>query len=175
VRRGWALACALLAGCATPAKHHAGLPATPHREPGLWRTHVVFDGGSYPIPEAFMCLDDASERRLTLVGAQMNREHCTTYELTPASKGVWSFRSVCKLNGRGEMTTVATVRGDFHRAYTVDSESVVSGSGSPQSDGRHHFTVEGERVGPCPAGQIGGDFTSNGRTIRLIDDTAQSR
>ena len=165
-------ACALVGGCATPAERHAGLPATPHREAGLWRTKLVFDGGSYPIPDALICLDDASERRLTLVGAQMTRKNCTSYELTPASKGVWSFRSVCRLNGGGQMETVATVRGDFHQAYSVESDSTTTGSSSPQANGRHHFTVAGARVGPCPAGQVGGDFTSNGRTIRLLDDPA---
>ncbi len=140
----------------------------PQRAAGLWTFHLVYDDGSYPIPDSQICIDPAAEQRLTIVGAQMDRTKCDGYALTPTGAGTWAVRSVCTLASKAQVETTGTVKGDLSRAYVIDSAAVTSGAGNPMQNGTHHLTVTAQRIGPCPTGQAGGDMTTNGKTANVL-------
>lgn len=155
------LAClGLLIAVATPG--FAG--DEPHRRAGLWRQQSTLDDGSYPIPVSEMCIDAATEPRLTLVGAQMDRAQCSRYTLEKVADGDWSFRSVCRLGeGDASAATTGTAKGDFATTYSVDATGITTGTSTPGMNGAHRIVIEARYLGPCPNDMKGGDVRTNGK------------
>ncbi len=142
--------------------------AVPVRKPGLWQIELTIDDGSYAIPPSQMCIDAGAEKRLTLVGAQMDRRECSAYQVRKQPDGSWTINSVCKLDAHTTVSTDGVASGDFSSTYSIDATGVTSGSPKPARNGSHHVTVAAKWLGSCPAGQHGGDVTSNGKTTNVF-------
>jgi hypothetical protein len=142
---------------------------TPNRKPGLWQIQLTIDDGSYAIPTSQMCIDAGAEKRLTLVGAQMDRKECSTYRVSKQRDGTWTLHSVCKLDSSTTAKTDGVASGDFLSSYSVDVTGVTSGSPNSARNGTHHVMILAKRLGSCPVGQHGGDVTSNGKTTNALE------
>jgi len=146
-----------------------GLPGKPRRKPGLWEQHVSL-GGTDAVETSQICIDDATEQKLSMFGAQVNRNRCKTYQLTRKGDGSWAFSSVCDLGSGGTVTTNGTVTGDFATAYKVRSQSSTTGAVVPQMNGERTVDIDAAWMGPCKPGQKGGDMTlPNGMKVNLLD------
>ena len=157
---------ALIALGCTVAEAAWAPASTPTRAPGLWTFHLVYD--DLVLPDSQMCIDQTAERRLTIAGVEIDRTHCEVYALTPTGKSTWAVRSVCTLESKARAQTIGTVKGDLASAYSVDSTAVTSAFANPLLDGTHHMAIAAKRVGPCPAGQRGGDITTDGKTENVF-------
>jgi hypothetical protein len=139
----------------------------PQRRAGLWRQQLTFDGGAYPVPSSDMCVDAASERRMTLVGAQMQRNLCSAYKVKRRGDGAWTLSSVCALPDGRTATTQGVARGDFRTAYSVEATGVFEGGGKRET---HTVAITATYLGACPPGQIGGDVTTGRRKVSALPD-----
>ncbi|HEY5047097.1 MAG TPA: DUF3617 family protein [Rhizomicrobium sp.] len=140
----------------------------PHRRSGLWEQRLTLDDGSYAIPVSKMCIDGATEPRLALAGAQMDRAECQTYRLDKRENGDWSFDSICKLNGAVKVTTSGIARGDFQTSYRVEVVGRTSGATDPKQNATHKLSIDAKWLGACPSGMVGGDYTSGGRITNVF-------
>ena len=132
-------------------------PDRPHREPGLWEQHVSVDGLE-GVQTTQLCIDKASEGKLSLYSARATAGHCTTNQILRKTDGTWAFSSVCDLGSGGKVTTAGTITGDVSRAYTVQSDSTTVGAAVPQMNGEHKVNITAAWQGPCRPGQKGGDL-----------------
>jgi len=139
----------------------------PERKPGLWRQELTFDGGAYPVPPSEMCLDAASDQKMTLVGAQMQRSRCAAYGAKRQVDGSWRLDSVCELPDGRTATTTGAARGDFRTAYSVQAVGTFEGEGKRET---HTVEIKATYEGPCPKGQSGGDVTTGGKTANALTD-----
>jgi len=167
MRAAWGLTMVILVAGAAGAV--AGqTKGDPDRRPGLWTMKLTYDDGAYKIPDSTMCLDAKSDRRTTLVGAQMRRSRCSEYSVARQADGSWSVRTVCVLNGGEKSVTTGRVTGDLASAYDVVAESETTGAKWSSENGRHAIRISARWTGPCLAGQRGGDVTVNGRTSNVF-------
>ena len=155
----------LTAAIALPA---AGAAPEPHRRLGLWETQLAVDDGRDKIPASQVCLDRFTEPRMSIVGAQMDRSKCRTYEVASNPAGGWSFRSVCAVDGPAAFTTTARITGDLSRAYSIVATGSTSGSSWPSENTTHKIKLTSRWVGACPAGMTGGDVRTAGRTYNVF-------
>lgn len=143
--------------------------AAPNRKPGLWQIQLTLDDGSYAIPPSQMCIDASAEKRLTLVGAQMNRNKCATYHVSKQRDGAWAIHSVCQWDANTTVETDGVASGDFSASYSINATGVTTGSSNPARNGTHRVTISAKWLGSCPVGQHGGDQTSNGKTTNALE------
>src|SRR5665213_4282890 len=129
-RRHVALMCGIALAFGSGAVALAAVSASGplHRKAGLWEQHLKIDDGSYPIPVATMCIDAKAEERLTLVGAQMDRRQCSSYQMTGRGDGSWSFLSVCEIDPGATVTTKGSATGDFRTTYSVEATGSTTGA-----------------------------------------------
>ena len=145
------------------------VPAKPRRKPGLWEQHLS-EGGTDTVQTSQVCIDDATEQKLSMAGAQPSRESCKTYQLTRKPDGSWAFSSVCNLGSGGVVTTAGTVTGDFATAYKVRSETTTKGAAVAHMNGDRKVDIDAAWMGPCKPGQKGGDMVlPNGMKVNLLD------
>jgi hypothetical protein len=127
----------------------------PARKPGLW-VQTISTGDMTQTTR--ICLDEATDKAMSLVGSQMSDDICSKHEVTPVAGG-YRFSSVCAAgDGTGTTTTEGTATGDFNARYKVEAQSTISGANAPQMNGARKMTVEAEWQGPCPAGFKPGDM-----------------
>jgi hypothetical protein len=147
----------------------AALPAKPRRKPGLWEQHLSL-GGTDMVQTSQICIDDVTEQKLSMFGAQINRQNCKTYQLMRKTDGSWAFSSVCNMGSGGTVTTAGTVTGDFATAYKVRSDTTTVGAVVPQMNGDRKVDIDAAWMGPCKPGQKGGDMVlPNGMKVNLLD------
>ena len=120
-----------------------------------------------------MCIDAKTERRLALVGAQMDQSQCSAYRMSRGPGGAWLFHSVCRIDTGSEVTTDGTATGDFSSAYFVRATGSTTGAARPEMNATHSITIDAKWLGACPAGQAGGDVTSGGRTLNVFAPTSR--
>ncbi|MDR3526126.1 MAG: hypothetical protein P4L57_02530 [Rhizomicrobium sp.] len=145
----------------------------PGRQFGLWQQTLTLDDGRYVIPPSQMCIDAKTEPRLTLVGAQMDRGHCSEYHMVQQADGRWSFHSVCSLGATASVVTAGTAWGDFRGHYAVDATGTTAGSAKPEQNGTHRIVIDATWLGPCPLGMAGGDVKSGGKTSNVFAKTSK--
>jgi len=146
------------AASATPSAAPPTPPdAKPHRQPGLWEQHVSVDGLE-GVQTTQLCIDKASEGKLSLYSARATAGHCETNQIMRKTDGTWAFSSVCDMGSGGKVTTAGTITGDVSRAYTVQSDSTTVGAAVPQMNGEHKVNITAAWQGPCRPGQKGGDL-----------------
>jgi len=169
-----ALTALALTGCQSPKPPEAvqSLAAAaepdrpaPARRPGLWSQSLSMSG---LIQTALICIDRATDARLSLVGAQATSGDCDLRAITPEQAG-WRFQSVCDMGSGGRTMTSGTATGDFASRYVVRARSTTSGAAVPQMNGTHSFTAVATWEGSCPAGMRPGDMSLPGSlTVNLL-------
>lgn len=182
---GVALGAGLLAGCQknedaaktgeTPQASAAApaAPATPpKRKPGLWAQTVSTAGVTQTTK---ICLDEATESRMTPWGQQMSDGMCARNVVTPTAGG-WAFESECDMGQGGKTVTKGTMTGDFDSRLVMKAVSTTTGSSMPQADGTHEMEVTSVWEGPCPAGMKPGDMSlPGGMTINMNQMSGMAR
>ena len=164
-----------LAGCQTPEAPRAVQPLTkaaagpelpaPARRPGVWRQSLSMAG---LIQTARVCIDPATDARLSLIGAQSTSGDCSRPRITRESGG-WRFQSDCDMGSGGRTQTAGTAVGDFASQYVVRARSTTTGAAVPQMNGTRSFTAVATWEGACPAGMTPGDMSLPGSlTVNLL-------
>lgn len=141
---------------ATPAPL-AAPAAAPKLRAGLWRVTTTGDGAE---GVARMCLDDAVQTRLNVVGAQASAGACQQTAVSPNPGGGWRYRSVCDHSAMGGGTSVSegVMTGDLTNSYA--SRTTVTTTGAQVAHMNRVVTVSGQGAyeGPCPADMKPGDM-----------------
>ena len=158
----------LLASCLVAAPSFA--LDLPTRKAGLWEMTMDFHNSRLPHQTMKQCTDADSDRLMNMNFAGSNEQACSKKDIVKSGDG-YVIDSVCNFSG---MTTTshAVVSGSFDSAYSVDVASTRSGSTMPglPAHGQSHMTITAKWVGPCAAGQKGGDVTmANGMTMNVLD------
>ena len=130
----------------------------PKRKPGLWAQTVSTQGMTQTMK---LCLDEATEAKLTVWGQQSGKDMCARSEITPTAGG-WSFTSECDMGEAGKVSTTGKVTGDFNSKYVIKATSVTTGSTMAQANGTHDIEMTGTWEGACPATMKPGDMTLPG-------------
>ncbi len=147
------------ASAAPAAASSASAPlAAPRRKAGLWKQTVSSEGSTQTMT---LCLDDATEAKMTVWGGQITRNACPKNDIRPTAGG-WSFESECDMGGGGKVATKGTATGDFASSYVVKATSVTTGSSIPSANGTADMEMTGTWAGACPAGMKPGDMTLPG-------------
>ena len=152
------------AGDASGAETRAapGAPlATPKLRAGLWR---VTTGGDGPQGVSTMCLDDAVQARMNVVGAQAAGGNCQETTMQPNAGGGWRYRTVCDYSAMGGGTSVSegVMTGDLRTAYSSRTTVTTTGAAVDHMNGPVAITGEGVYEGPCPADMKPGDMVIPG-------------
>jgi hypothetical protein len=136
----------------------------PKRKPGLWTQTVSSDGMTQTMK---LCLDEATEAKMTVWGQQASKDICEKNTVTPTAGG-WTFVSACDMGQAGKVTTTGKATGDFNSKYVIKATSVTTGSSMAQTNGTHEMEMTGTWEGACPANMKPGDMTlPNGMTMNL--------
>jgi len=142
----------------------------PRRQPGLWETSMTVKGEDQPPVTTQMCLDAASEQRSSVWGNEMSREMCQRYEVVRQPDGSYRFGSTCNMGSGGVTRSEGTASGDLRSNYVVRMRSTTSGAELEMLNRDQEFTIAAKRLGPCKAGQRGGDMIINGRVVANLND-----
>lgn len=142
----------------------AGPVSPPKRKPGLWSQTVSTAGMTQTMK---LCLDEATEAKMTVWGQQASKDICARNQVTPTPGG-WTFVSECDMGQAGKVTTTGQATGDFNSKYQIKATSVTTGSTMAQANGSHEMVMTGTWEGACPANMKPGDMTMpNGMTMNL--------
>ncbi len=105
----------------------AQAPAMPKRKAGLWSQTVTMAEFTQT---SRLCLDDATEAKISVVGLQASKTLCAQQSMTPNPTGGWSFNSVCDMGSGGTTTTKGTITGDFNSKYRMEADTSTQGAGA---------------------------------------------
>ncbi|MBU1378662.1 MAG: DUF3617 family protein [Alphaproteobacteria bacterium] len=157
-------------GEASPAAASAssGPMAPPKRKPGLWAQTATSQGSTQSMT---LCLDEATEAKLTVWGGQATADMCPKNVIT-RTPGGFTFDSECNLGGAGKVVTKGVATGDFNSKYVIKATSVTTGSSMAQANGTHDMEMTGEWKGACPAGAKPGDMSLPGGVTMNINQIA---
>lgn len=153
-----------------PAPGPVAPNALPRRNPGLWETSMTMKGEDMGPMTTRMCLDRASEEKSSVWGSEMSREMCSRYEIVRQLDGSFKFSSTCNMGSGGVTRSEGVASGDLTSNYTVRMKSTTSGADLEMMNRDSEFTIAARRIGPCEAGQRGGDMIVNGRVVANIND-----
>lgn len=154
------------AGEAPKASAPAPFAGPPKRKPGLWTQTIATQGMTQTMK---LCLDEATEAKMTVWGQQAGKDMCARNEITPTVGG-WSFTSACDMGAAGKVTTTGKATGDFNSKYVIKATSVTTGSSMAQANGTHDMEMSGTWEGACPANMKPGDMTMpGGVTINIAN------
>lgn len=146
----------------------------PPRAPGQWEMSIQVDTAAMPPQVIRMCLDAEADRLLHDRLAATARETCGRDDQR-TDGGDLVLDSECRVGG---VTTTAhtVVSGDFSSAYTMRTETRVSGaSAAPQGPGSQAITISARRIGACAADARPGDVDfGTGAKFNLKDPPAAS-
>lgn len=153
-------------GDAPKAAVAAQMTSPPKRKPGLWAQTIATGGMTQTMK---LCLDEATEAKLTVWGQQVGKDICAKNEITPTVGG-WSFTSACDMGAAGKVSTTGKATGDFNSKYVIKATSVTTGSSMAQANGTHEMEMTGTWEGACPATMKPGDMTmAGGVTINIAN------
>lgn len=149
-----------LAGCNRHEQKPTGRAAvveTPSRRPGLWSQTTNVEGiGS--IPAIALCLDEATDKKISWWAQQGTRAGCTKNDITKKPDGSWAFSSSCQTEGGIHTATTGVATGDFKTAYKVEATSTTEGAPLPEMNGSHSVIIDAKWDGPCPSDMKPGDM-----------------
>lgn len=148
----------------------------PPRAAGQWEMHIQSDVANAPAQTIRMCLDADSDKLLNQRFGGMASAMCSRQEQKKEGDAI-VLESDCRV---GDMTTASrtVVTGDFNAAYTMKTETQMSGSNAPRSvqagipQGKlsQTTTIEAKRTGDCAAGMTPGDIDfGEGRKMNVRD------
>jgi hypothetical protein len=159
-----------VAGAAPAASGPMTVQQIPHRKPGLWRQTIAMDGESSPGPGTQLCVDAASEAKMSIVAQHMTGMHCDTPQFSRNLDGSISFSNNCDMGANGKTQTRGTIKGDFNSSYVADMDTKFSGSSMPTMNGDHKMTITATWTGACAPGQKGGDMIlANGMKMNVLE------
>jgi hypothetical protein len=152
---------------ATPAP--ATVASLPTRKAGLWVETMTRDGKTGPMGGSIkMCLDAATDAKMTAFGRQMGNNACGQRSVTRGLDGAYHFTSTCALGNAGTVTSSGVASGNFDSKYVIHDESTVSGSSYAPMNGHHVTEITATYGGPCPAGMSAGDLEmANGMKVNI--------
>lgn len=130
----------------------------PARKPGLWKQTMVSKGQTIA---STLCLDTATDRKLSIIGQQMGAQTCSKNTVRPLPGG-FAFESVCSSSGTGTISSKGAVTGNFNSRYEMKSRSTISGAKMAMMNGTSDMTMTAVWAGACPAGMAPGDMTMPG-------------
>lgn len=137
----------------------ATTPATPpKRKPGLWKQTVSAAGSTQ---ETRLCLDEATEAKMTLWGQAVGKDICAKNTISPAPGG-WKVESDCDFGEAGRNVSTGTITGDFGTKYVLKMTTTTTGAKMAQANGTQEMEMTGVWEGACPADMKPGDMTLPG-------------
>jgi hypothetical protein len=136
----------------------AGPVTPPKRKPGLWLQTVSSSAGSQ---ETKLCLDEATEAKMTLWGQSVGQNVCAKNLITPAPGG-WKVESECDFGEAGKNVSTGTITGDFNTKYVLKMTTTTTGANVVQANGTQDMEMTGTWQGACPADMKPGDMTLPG-------------
>jgi hypothetical protein len=160
-----------------PASGQAAAPAAPsapsanllpQRKPGLWSQQIAVADSAHAMPAMQVCLDAASDAKLSMMGSQMSHKNCQTGQLTHNLDGSWAVSSSCDFGPGGKVVSNGVITGDFNNSYQVQLTSTTTGAAYAGANGEHKMTITSTYQGPCPAGWVGGDMMINGMKMNML-------
>jgi hypothetical protein len=154
----------------TPPDQVAG--QAPRLRAGLWSVSTIMDGSAQT---ARMCLDDAVQTRMSVMGGQMAGGACQQAEVTPRPGGGWAMRSVCDMGSGGRMVSEGVVTGDPQSRYRSEMTVTTSGAAVAHMNRTVTHVSEGRHEGPCPADMRAGDMEmAGGMRLNMLDMAEQA-
>ena len=134
---------------------------TPRLKAGLWTMTM---GGEAPGGVSRMCLDDAVQSKMSVIGTQQSAGACQQSVVTPKVGGGYSFRTLCDATAMGGGRTVSEgeITGDLKTRYVSRSKVTTEGAPAAQMNRAVTVTAEGTYAGPCPADMKPGDLEIEG-------------
>ena len=154
-------------GEAPVASASAAMTNPPKRKPGLWNQTISTGDMTQTMK---LCLDEATEAKMTVWGQQATKNVCAKNIVTPAVGGGWSFVSECDMGEAGKIATTGKATGDFNSKYMIKATSVTTGSSMAHSNGTQEMQMTGTWEGACPASMKPGDMTlPNGMTMNITN------
>ena len=160
------------AGAAPAASGPVTLQHFPHRKPGLWTQTVSMDGASSGPGSSQICIDAATETKMSAIAQKLPGAHCDTPQFSQNLDGSITFASNCAI-GAGKTETTGTIKGDFNSSYTTVMDTKYSGLAVAAMNGEHKMAITATWTGPCAPGQRGGDMIlANGMKVNIIDREA---
>jgi hypothetical protein len=143
----------------------------PHQKLGLWQ-QVMTIGGNDTSDQ--VCLDAAAEAKMSTLGSQFANKTCRPKQITHNPDGSWNVDSICTPARGLTLTSHVKVTGDLNTKFRAVVDSTMSGSPIKEIDGTHQTIITSSWLGPCKAGQKGGDIImSNGVKINMMGPAAR--
>jgi len=154
---------------AVPTPSARDLMTPPKRKPGLWEMRMSDKGVGF-VQTMRMCIDEATDSKMALWGAQTSASMCRKNLVTRQLDGSFAFAAECDLGSGGKVVTAGTATGDFSSRYLIRGQSTTTGASVPAMNRKTEMTIEAAHVGPCPAGRKGGDVEMpGGVVINMLD------
>jgi hypothetical protein len=143
----------------------------PQRKPGLWRQTMELAGTNKKLPTIQACTDAASEAKLNLLGQHKSKDLCQQQDFTRNLDGSIGFKVSCDTGPRvGTTVSTGLITGDFTSRYQVAMVSKTTGAPLPEMNTERKMTMTAIWIGPCAAGQRGGDvILADGHKFNLTD------
>ena len=135
--------------------------ALPHRKSGLWEIQMTIEGQAAPMGAMQTCVDQASDDLMQANAQQAAAKHCGPTNITRDGNQV-KVHSECSID-KMKSVSDAVFTGDFDSTYrgTISTRYTPPIAGRSQSQ----MTMAARWLGPCKAGQKGGDMIINGMTF----------
>jgi hypothetical protein len=151
-----------------PAAQAAKAPEGPPKQTnGQWEYKNTTGGRTMAMK---MCVDAKSQEALSWVNPAAVSEECSKREFSKLPDGSWTFYTVCRTGLGGETTSSGAAKGDFSRNFTVLVTVKTEGASDPRVNGVNDMKIDASFIGPCPAGQRGGDVIGpTGQVVNVID------
>lgn len=140
----------------------------PQLKAGLWRWTI---SGDSPASVSRMCLDEAVQKRINVMGSQMNAGACQVSTAERTATG-WTVRSVCDhtATGGGKSVTEGVVAGDPQSRIVQDMTVTTTGAAAEQMNRAFKIRSEGVLEGACPADWKPGDLEiPGGMRINMLE------
>jgi hypothetical protein len=140
----------------------AAAQQAPPRKPGLWKQTIAssMNGKPQPPVNSTICLDAKVDRAMSVFGAGMSQQVCTSNTVTRTPTG-YRFSSVCQMAG-GTIKSQGVGTGDFSSNYKVSMSSTTTGAPMASMNGTSSTNITASWAGACPAGQKPGDMVMPG-------------
>lgn len=154
-----------------PAAAKAKAPEAPPKQTvGQWEYKNTIAGKTFT---SKLCVDARSQQALSWVNPAAASADCSKREYAKQPDGTWTFYTVCSTAKGGETTASGAAKGDFSRNFTVLVTMKTEGATEAVYNGVYDSKIDASYLGPCPAGQRGGDVVLPGGQIRNVIEDAQ--
>ena len=154
---GCLLAALSACGRSGQVSSHAGGSGSGLRRAGLWRQTVARDGRPTPFGAVRICVDDATDAKMTMIGHAVGGSRCTR-TVAKQADGSIHFHSICGFGRGGVVDSTGSAWSDFTSSYRLHADSNVRGSIYRPMNGVHVTDISAKYVGPCPSDMTPGEI-----------------